>query len=168
MSVNKVIIVGNLGRDPEMRYTQSGMAVASLAIATSRKWKNKQTNELQEETEWHRVSVFGQTAEACNNFLAKGRQVYVEGRLKTSSYDKEGVKHYSTEIVADTVQFLGGKEGGAPSQGGGQQGGRQPSGRGGQSGGGQQSRGQHSAAPDQYDPGEYTPPSGDFDDGIPF
>ena len=89
--VNKVILIGNLGRDPELRYTQSGTPVASLNIATTRKWRNKQSNEMVEETEWHRVSVFGQSAEHCNNYLAKGRQVYVEGRLRTRSYDdKDG------------------------------------------------------------------------------
>lgn len=146
MSVNKVILIGNLGRDPELRYTQSGMAVANLSVATTRKWKNKQTNELQEETEWHRVSVFGQTAEACGNYLAKGRQVYVEGRLKTRSWDdKDGVKRYATEVVADTVQFLGGKQDGGQARGG----------------------SRSSSEPEPYDPGDYSPAGGDCDD-IPF
>jgi single-strand DNA-binding protein len=125
MSVNKVILIGNLGRDPELRYTQGGGPVASLSVATTRKWRNKQSNELVEETEWHRVSVFGQQAEHCNNYLSKGRMVYVEGRLRTRSYDdKDGVKRYSTEVVADTVQFLGGKgEGGGGGGGGGRGGG---------------------------------------------
>src|SRR5690606_1808876 len=106
--VNKVILIGNLGRDPELRYTQGGTPVASLNIATTRKWRNKQSNELVEETEWHRVSVFGQSAEHCNNYLSKGRQVYVEGRLRTRSCeDKDGNKRYSTEVMADAVQFLG-------------------------------------------------------------
>jgi single stranded DNA-binding protein len=100
------------GRDPELRYLQSGQPVCKLNIATSRRYTNKQ-NESVEETEWHRVSVWGKQAEHCNNFLTKGRQVYVEGRLRTSSYDKDGQKHYTTEIVADTVQFIGGRgEGG--------------------------------------------------------
>jgi single-strand DNA-binding protein len=158
MSVNKVILIGNLGRDPELRYTQGGMAIVNLAVATTRKWKNKQTNEMQEETEWHRVSVFGQTAEHCNNYLAKGRQVYVEGRLKTRSWDdKDGVKKYATEIVADQVQFLGGKDGGG-GQGGSQ---------GGQRGGGQRQGGKPSE-PDAYDPGDYSPPAGGYDDDLPF
>jgi single-strand DNA-binding protein len=124
MSVNKVILIGNLGRDPELRYTQSGSPVASLSVATTRKWRNKQTNEMVEETEWHRVSVFGQSAEHCNNYLSKGRQVYVEGRLKTRSYDdKDGVKKYSTEIIADIVQFLGSRDGGGGGGGGGGRGG---------------------------------------------
>lgn len=106
-SINKAIIVGNLGRDPEARYTQGGTAVCTLSIATTRSYTNK-ANERVEETEWHRVVVWGKTAEACSQHLAKGRQVYVEGRLQTRSYDdKDGVKKYTTEIVADVVQFLG-------------------------------------------------------------
>jgi single stranded DNA-binding protein len=121
--VNKAIILGHLGRDPELRYLQSGQPVCKLNIATSRKYTNK-NNESVEETEWHRVSVWGKQAEHCNNFLTKGRQVYVEGRLRTSSYDKEGQKHYTTEIVADTVQFIGGRgEGGEGGGGGGAPGG---------------------------------------------
>lgn len=109
--VNKVIILGNLGRDPELRHTQGGTAVAKLSVATTRKWVNKSTNEAQEETEWHRVTAWGKTAELCQRFLVKGRQVYVEGRLRTSSYDAEdGTKRYSTEIVADSVVFVGGRE----------------------------------------------------------
>jgi len=120
--VNKAIILGHLGRDPELRYLQNGQPVCKLNIATSRRYTNKQ-NESVEETEWHRVSVWGKQAEHCNNFLTKGRQVYVEGRLRTSSYDKDGQKHYTTEIVADTVQFIGGRgeggEGGGQREGGG-------------------------------------------------
>ena len=130
--VNKAIILGHLGRDPELKYMQSGQPVCKLNIATSRKYTNK-NNEAVEETEWHRVSVWGKQAEHCNNYLTKGRQVYVEGRLRTSSYDKDGQKHYTTEIVADTVQFIGGREGGAE---GGEQSGR-PAGRAPASGGGQ-------------------------------
>ena len=130
--VNKAIILGHLGRDPELKYMQSGQPVCKLNIATSRKYTNK-NNEPVEETEWHRVSVWGKQAEHCNNYLTKGRQVYVEGRLRTSSYDKDGQKHYTTEIVADTVQFIGGREGGAE---GGEQSGR-PAGRAPASGGGQ-------------------------------
>jgi single-strand DNA-binding protein len=181
--VNKVILIGNLGRDPEMRYTQGGTPVASLNIATTRKWRNKQTNEMVEETEWHRVSVFGQSAEHCNNYLAKGRQVYVEGRLRTRSYDKEGQKHYATEIIADTVQFLGGRAEGGGGRGGGggggyDEGGGGYGGGGGARGGGGAARGGGGAAggygggggggaPDAYDPGDYSP-SGPDDDDIPF
>ena len=108
--VNKAIILGNLGRDPELKYTIGGTPVARLEVATTRSWTNK-SGERQEETEWHRVSVWGKSAEHCNNYLSKGRQVYVEGRIKTSSYEQDGVKKWSTEIVADSVQFIGGKDG---------------------------------------------------------
>jgi len=104
--VNKAIIVGNLGRDPELQHTSSGSAVTRLSVATTRKWKNKQTGESQEETEWHRVTVWGAQAEPCSKFLSKGRKVYVEGRIRTTKYEKDGMERYSTEIVADTVQFL--------------------------------------------------------------
>lgn len=134
--VNKAIILGRLGRDPELRYMQSGQPVCKLNIATSRKYTNK-NNEMVEETEWHRVSVWGKQAEHCNNFLTKGREVYVEGRLRTSSYDKDGQKHYTTEIVADTVQFLGGRgEGGGGGGEGGGGGGFGGGGGGGNRGGG--------------------------------
>lgn len=136
--VNKAIILGHLGRDPELRYLQSGQPVCKLNIATSRRYTNK-NNEAVEETEWHRVSVWGKQAEHCNNYLTKGRQVYVEGRLRTSSYDKDGQKHYTTEIVADTVQFIGGRgeggEGGGGGGGGGGYGGRAEGGGGGGGGG---------------------------------
>jgi len=101
--VNKVIIIGNLGRDPEV----NGPAT-KLSVATTRKYKTKD-GEQREETEWHRVVCFGKTGENAAKYLSKGRQVYVEGRIKTSSYEKDGEKRHSTEIVADTVQFLGGK-----------------------------------------------------------
>lgn len=107
MSVNKVILIGRLGQNPDMKNTASGMAIAKLNVATSRRVKKGE--EWVEETEWHRVTTFGKTAEACGRFLEKGRQVYVEGRLQTSSYEKDGEKRYSTEVVADTVQFLGDK-----------------------------------------------------------
>ncbi|MBL8970257.1 MAG: single-stranded DNA-binding protein [Myxococcales bacterium] len=135
--VNKAIILGHLGRDPELRYLQSGQPVCKLNIATSRRYTNK-NNEAVEETEWHRVSVWGKQAEHCNNFLTKGRQVYVEGRLRTSSYDKDGQKHYTTEIVADTVQFIGGRGegGGGGAEGGAEGGGGGGGGRGSYGGGG--------------------------------
>lgn len=109
--VNKAIVIGYLGRDPELSETSGGNKVCRLNVATTRVWNNKQTNEKVEETEWHRISVWGKQAESCNKYLSKGRMVYVEGRLRTSSYDKDGVKHYSTEIVGEVVQFLGGKGG---------------------------------------------------------
>ncbi len=105
--INKAIIVGNLGRDPELRHTQGGSPVCQLSIATTRSYTNS-NNDKVEETEWHRVVVWGKSAEHCNTYLSKGRQVYVEGRIATRSYeDKEGIKRYSTEIVASSVQFLG-------------------------------------------------------------
>lgn len=113
-SVNKAIIVGNLGRDPEMRYLPSGEAVANLAIATTDKWKDKD-GQMQEATEWHRVSFFGRTAEVCGQYLKKGSTVYVEGSIRTRKYtDKEGVEKYATEIRGDRMQMFGGKQDGQP------------------------------------------------------
>ncbi|MDX2018640.1 MAG: single-stranded DNA-binding protein [Deltaproteobacteria bacterium] len=123
-SVNKVILIGNLGADPELRYTPNGnRAVCSLRIATSDVFKDK-TGANQERTEWHRVTVWGDQAENCNKYLSKGRSVYVEGRLQTRSWDdKDGNKRYSTDVVAERVKFLGGgggaAGGGAPGGGGG-------------------------------------------------
>ncbi len=108
--VNKVILVGNLGADPEVRYTQSGMAVCRLSVATSRRFTDKQGNR-QEETAWHRVDAWGKLAEICGQYLSKGRQVYIEGRLKYGSYEKDGVKHYTTDIIAENLQMLGGPGG---------------------------------------------------------
>jgi single-strand DNA-binding protein len=108
MSVNKVILVGNLGKDPEVRFTNSGSAVARLSIATSEVWNDRDGNR-QERTEWHNVVVWGKQGESCGQYLAKGRQVYVEGSIRTRSYDdKSGNKRYVTEVVAQRVQFLGG------------------------------------------------------------
>ena len=110
-SVNKVILVGNLGRDPELRYIQSGQAVANFSVATNERWKDKEGNK-QERTEWHRIIVWGKSAENCAQYLQKGRSVYVEGRLQTRDWeDKEGNKRTTTEIVAQTVQFIGGRGG---------------------------------------------------------
>ncbi len=110
-SVNKVILVGNLGRDPEIRYLPSGDPVANIAIATSSKYKGKDGN-MVEETEWHRVTFFGKLAEIVGQYLKKGRSVYVEGRLKTRKYtDKDGVEKYATDIIANEMQMLGGREG---------------------------------------------------------
>jgi single-strand DNA-binding protein len=118
--VNKVILVGNLGKDPEVRYTSGGQAVANLRIATSRSWNDKQSGQRKEETEWHDVEVWGKQAEQCGEYLAKGRQVYVEGRLKTDKWqDKQsGQERSKVKVVADTVRFLGGR-GGAGGGGGG-------------------------------------------------
>jgi single-strand DNA-binding protein len=121
-SVNKVIIVGNLGKDPEVRYMPSGSAITSVTIATSRQWKDKTSGERQEETEWHRVTFFDRMAEIAAEYLKKGRPVYVEGRLKTRKYtDKDGVEKYATDIIATDMQLLGGREsgGGGGGYGGG-------------------------------------------------
>jgi single-strand DNA-binding protein len=139
-SVNKVILIGNLGRDPEIRYTATGSAIASLTVATSSKRKDKQSGEWKEETEWHRVSVFGHSAEFISKYGVKGKSVYVEGRLHTRSYDdKDGIKRYSTEINADDVKLLGNREGG--ERGGGRE-------------------------PEPYNPGDYS--GGGSDDNCPF
>ena len=111
-SVNKVIIVGNLGRDPEIRYMPSGDAIANIAVATSYKSKDKNTGEQKEVTEWHRISFFGRLAEVVGQYLKKGSSVYVEGRLQTRKYtDKDGIEKYATDIVAETMQMLGGRQG---------------------------------------------------------
>jgi len=109
-SVNKVIIVGNLGRDPEIRYMPSGDAIANIAVATSYKSKDKNTGEQKELTEWHRISFFGRLAEIVGQYLAKGSSVYVEGRLQTRKYtDKDGIERYATDIIAENMQMLGGR-----------------------------------------------------------
>jgi len=111
-SVNKVILIGNLGRDPETRYTTGGDAVTNLRIATTDTWKDK-SGEKQEKTEWHTVVLFGRLAEIAGEYLKKGRPVYIEGRLQTRKYtDKEGIEKYATEIVGDRMQLLGGRDGG--------------------------------------------------------
>ena len=117
-SVNKVIIVGNLGRDPEIRYMPSGDAIANIAVATSYKSKDKQTGEQKEQTEWHRISFFGRLAEIVGQYLKKGSSVYVEGRLQTRKWqDKTGNDRYTTEVVASEMQMLGGRGGaGAPQE----------------------------------------------------
>src|SRR3954470_21502621 len=116
-SVNKVILLGNLGRDPETRYTTGGDAVTNLNIATTEAWKDK-SGEKQEKTEWHRVVLFGRQAEIAGEYLKKGRSVYIEGRLQTRKYtDKEGVERYATEIVGDRMQLLGSREGGGAGSG---------------------------------------------------
>ena len=114
--VNKVTLIGNLGADPETRYTASGAAITMVSLATSESWKDKQTGEAKERTEWHRVKFFGKLAEIAGEYLKKGRQVYVEGSIRTDKYtDKEGVERYATDIIANEMQMLGGTgEGGAP------------------------------------------------------
>ena len=158
-SVNKVILIGNLGRDPETRYTTGGDAVTNLNIATTETWKDK-SGEKQEKTEWHRVVLFGRQAEVAGEYLKKGRPVYIEGRLQTRKYtDKDGVEKYATEIVADRMQLLGGREGGSGGDtgfaGGGSGGGARREG-GAPSGGGKPAAAGRSPAADN------------FDDDIPF
>ena len=118
--INKAIIVGRLGRDPEVRYTPDGTAVANFSIATSEEWKDKNTGEKKERTEWHRIVAWRRLGEICGEYLSKGRQVYVEGKLQTRSWEQDGVTKYSTEIVASDVQFLGGRDdnagGGRPAR----------------------------------------------------
>ncbi len=148
--INKVILIGNLGQDPETRYMPSGGAVTNMRIATNESWKDKQSGEQKERTEWHNVAMFGRLAEIAAEYLRKGSQVYVEGRLQTRKWqDRDGNDRYTTEIVANEMQMLGGRGGGGSSFGGGSSGGG-----GGQGGGrgGQQS----------------PPPADDFDDDIPF
>ena len=123
--VNKAIILGRLGKDPEVRYTGSGGAVANLSVATSEAWNDKASGERKERTEWHKIVVFGKMAENCGKYLQKGRQVYVEGRIQTSEYEKDGEKRYSTDIVANSVQFIGSKS--EDSGGGGYQQKKEPS-----------------------------------------
>ena len=119
-SINKVILICNLGRDPEVRYTPSGAAVCNVSVATTRNWKDKNSGEKVEETEWHRVVFYDRLAEIAGEYLKKGRPVYVEGRLKTRKWqDKDGKDNYTTEIVAEQMQLLGGREGGNGGGGGG-------------------------------------------------
>jgi single-strand DNA-binding protein len=160
-SVNKVILIGNLGRDPETRYTTGGDAIANLNIATTEQWKDK-SGEKQEKTEWHRVVLFGRQAEIAGEYLKKGRSVYIEGRLQTRKYtDKDGVEKYSTEIVGDRMQLLGSREGGggdADFSGG-------PRSSGGGAGGGAGSSGSGGAKPGG---GAKRSNPDDLDDDIPF
>ena len=120
--VNKVILVGNLARDPEIRYTQDGSAVANFTLATTDKWKDKNSGEQKEKTEWHRAVTFNRLAEICGEHLHKGKQVYIEGKLQTRSWEKDGVTRYTTEIVAHTMKMLGKKEPGGSQQSQGQSG----------------------------------------------
>jgi single-strand DNA-binding protein len=163
-SVNKVIIVGNLGRDPEMRTFPSGDRVANVTIATTDRWKDKQTGEMKEATEWHRVMFTGRLAEIAGEYLRKGSQVYVEGSLRTRKYtDKDGVEKYSTEIRADQMQMLGSRQGmGAPASGG-------------DDDGGYDSAPRRSAPPSRAPAPASRPPASkpasgfdDMDDDIPF
>ena len=154
--VNRVTILGNLGNDPEVKYTQSGSAIANLTVATSEEWKDKTTGESKSLTEWHRVVLFGKLAEVAGEYLRKGSQVYIEGQLRTRKWtDNAGVEKYTTEIVVGmngVMQMLGGKQEGKPQQQGGWE---QP----------QQPKPQQQSKPSSSWPHE--PPT-DFDDSIPF
>ncbi len=153
--VNKVILVGNLGNDPETRYMPSGDAVTNISVATTESWKDKQTGEQKEKTEWHKVVMFRRLGEIAAEYLRKGSQVYIEGKLRTNKWkDRDGNDRYTTEIIADEMQMLGGRGGaggGDYSSGGGSN--KSSGGGSGQSGGGQNSP---------------PPPADDFDDDIPF
>lgn len=185
MSLNKALIIGRLGRDPEIRYTQAGTSVATMSIATSEKWTDKNTGQKQERTEWHRVTVFGRQAENCSQYLQKGSQVYVEGRIETSQYEKDGQTHYSTAIIANAVQFLdspgqkqqqpqgaqGGQSGSGYSQApqypqGGQQYRQQPPQQGGYQGGYQQAPAGNQSPPQQgYQQAPQGPPAQQWNQG---
>jgi single-strand DNA-binding protein len=116
--INKVILIGNLGADPEVRYMPSGSAVANISVATTESFKDRETGQQQERTEWHRVALFGRLGEIAGEYLRKGSQVYIEGRLRTRKWqDKQGNDRYSTEIIADEMQMLGGRGGGGASAG---------------------------------------------------
>jgi single-strand DNA-binding protein len=117
--LNKVMIIGRLGRNPEIMYTQQGLAIVNFPIATSEQWNDKVTGDKQEKTEWHRIKAFGKQAEILEKYLSKGRQVYIEGRLQTSNWEKDGQTHYTTEVIVNNFQFLGDK---SDNQGGGYQG----------------------------------------------
>lgn len=133
--INKVILVGNLGNDPEVRYAQSGSAITTISVATSESWKDKDGNP-QERTEWHRVKFFGRLAEIAGEYLKKGSQVYIEGQLRTEKYtDKSGVEKYATDIVANEMQMLGGKPGGMGGGDGGERPARSAGGGAGSGGG---------------------------------
>ncbi len=155
--INKVILVGNLGQDPETRYMPSGGAVTNISVATSESWKDKQTGEQKDRTEWHRVAMFNRLAEVAAEYLRKGSQVYIEGKIRTRKWqDKDGNDRYTTEIIADEMQMLGGRGG---AGGGSFEGGGSSRGSSGGSQGGQSNQGGNDRSP---------PPADDFDDDIPF
>ena len=176
--INKVILVGNLGNDPEVRYANNGNAIANISIATSESWKDKNTGEQQEKTEWHRVVMFNRLGEIAGEYLKKGSQVYIEGKLQTRKWqDQSGQDRYTTEIVANEMQMLGGRGGADMGGGGAYQGGQQapqqnaPQPQ--QSGGFQQnqpSQQQGGGFQQQQAPARPAAPqpSNDFDDDIPF
>ena len=177
-SINKVILIGNLGRDPEVRYTPSGAAICNITLATSRNWKDKTSGDKVEETEWHRVVFYDRLAEIAGEYLKKGRSVYVEGRLKTRKWqDKDGVEKYTTEIIADNMQLLGGRDGGGGgdeggggySRGGARGGDRGASGDGGDRGESRSERPVPASRPPASKPAPKSSTGfDDMDDDIPF
>lgn len=178
--INKVIIVGNLGQDPEVRYTSSGAAVTNISVATSEKWKDKNTGEDVIKTEWHRIVFFGRLAEIAGEYLKRGSQVYIEGRLQTNKWqDQNNQDRYSTDIVANEMQMLGAKSGGQGQFGGGQAPAAprannppQQNQGGGQSGQGgsyqNNNQGGQAAPQNNQPPAQQAPAFDDFDDDIPF
>lgn len=165
--INKVILVGNLGADPEVRYTGGGTAIASLRIATSEQWTDKQSGQKQERTEWHRVKLFGRLAEIAGEYLKKGRQIYIEGSLRTDKYtDKDGIERYSTDIIASDLQMLGGggAEGGGGTGAGSSGGYRERP----QGGGARQGGGDFSNAPQRQSAPPVESNNNFDDDDIPF
>jgi len=160
--INKVILVGNLGGDPETRYMPSGGAVTNITVATNESWKDKQTGEQKDRTEWHKVAMFNRLAEIAAEYLRKGSQVYIEGKIRTRKWqDKDGNDRYTTEVIADEMQMLGGRGGAGGGGGGGNY-----SGGSGSSGGSGGSGGGSPKAP--AGGGQSAPPNDDFDDDIPF
>ena len=162
--INKVILVGNLGNDPEVRYANNGAAIANISVATSESWKDKNTGEQVEKTEWHRVVLFNRLGEIAGEYLRKGSKVYIEGKLQTRKWqDQSGQDKYTTEIVGNEMQMLDSR-GDNSGQGGGYQPRQQPAQQGG--GGQHQGGGQQQNAPQQNAP--QPAPANDFDDDIPF
>ena len=147
--INKVILVGNLGRDPETRYMPSGSAVTNVSVATSKSWRDRESGEQRDRTEWHRIVFFNRVAEIANEYLRKGSKVYIEGELRTREWERDGQKHYSTEVVANEMQMLDSRGDMPPAD---------------RSGGGQSGGGQSGGGSDDFGP----PPTDDFDDDIPF
>jgi single-strand DNA-binding protein len=169
--VNKVILVGNCGADPETRYGANGTPITTLRLATSESWKDKNTGELVEKTEWHRVKLFGRTAEIASEYLRKGKQVYIEGKLRTEKYtDKDGVERYSTDVIGDELQLLGGAGGASQGEGGERSERPRPAARPATGGGGggysRESAPAQRAAPARAS--QSAPPADEFEDDIPF
>jgi single-strand DNA-binding protein len=162
--INKVILVGTVGKDPEMKYMPSGDAIANISVATNDSWKDKNTGEKKEVTEWHRVVFFRQLAEIAGKYLRKGQQVYIEGSLKTRSWEKDGQKHYATEIVASDMQMLGGRPGGGMGAGNYEESAAAPAPR--SNAGGSSNYGSNSAPASNSNNSARS--FEDFDDDIPF